>query len=381
LAVAALSERETQLVALKCLAELGGPLQGNAVAELAKRSPTAEILPLAVRVLTRWSQAESVAPAERRALDQVVCDVQGTTGLLVRWEVSAPLSPAMAAVLVAPAGWSAQPVRPPPEGTGRWQTLFAAGTAARLKVPNGEPSSADSVRLCYTDFTLTAPASLQFLASSNGKLRVWADSKLVHQRSQSGRFQPDSDRFDTDLDKGAHRLILELAPASGAEFHARFRRKSSVLEHERLAQAALSGAGDPEHGRKVFEDVEKSLCLKCHRVGERGERIGPDLSGIGGRFARITIIESILEPSRSITPGFESVTVGLADGRVIGGVPVAETERALTLADQEGRTETIAKQDITARNSQPQSTMPDGLEKRLAPGDFVDVIAYLASLK
>jgi putative heme-binding domain-containing protein len=144
---------------------------------------------------------------------------------------------------------------------------------------------------------------------------------------------------------------------------------------------AITRVGDPERGRNVLEDAEKSLCLKCHRVGDRGERIGPDLSGVGGRFSRITIVESILEPGRSIAPGFESVTVALADGRVLVGVRGAETERDLTLGDREGRRHTIPKAAIEALTRQPQSTMPDGLEKRLTPEEFVDLIAYLAGQK
>jgi putative heme-binding domain-containing protein len=296
--------------------------------------------------------------------------------------VSAPLTPESAISLIPRGGSSVQPFEPPAGNTGRWQTLFATGTEARLKVQGNERSKADSVRLGYTDFTLSAPATIQFLASSNGKLRIWVDGRLIHQRTESQPSQPESDRFQTDLAEGSHRLTLELASApSSAEFHLHFRRKSSTLEHERLVQAALTRAGDPERGRKVFEDVEKSLCLKCHRVGDRGERIGPELSGIGGRFSRITIIESILEPSRSVSPGFESVTVALVDGRVLSGVRFAETERALTIGDQEGRVHTIARADIEVLARQAQSTMPDGLEKRLTPDDFVDLIAYLSGQK
>ena len=127
--------------------------------------------------------------------------------------------------------------------------------------------------------------------------------------------------------------------------------------------------------------MEKSQCLKCHRVGDRGERIGPELSGLGGRFARITIIESILEPSRSVAPGYESVTLALADGRLLSGVPADETDRTLTLADREGRRHEIPKADIEARARPEQSTMPDGLEKRFSEEEFVDLIAFLVSQK
>jgi putative heme-binding domain-containing protein len=95
----------------------------------------------------------------------------------------------------------------------------------------------------------------------------------------------------------------------------------------------------------------------------------------------ITIVESILEPSRSVAPGFESVTLALADGRVISGVRATETDRTLTLGDQDGRRHEIAKADIESRTRQPQSTMPDALGKRLTPEEFVDLVAYLAAQK
>jgi putative heme-binding domain-containing protein len=161
----------------------------------------------------------------------------------------------------------------------------------------------------------------------------------------------------------------------------RFRRKGSDRDRERLVEMALTRPGDAERGRKILGDVEKSLCLKCHRVGDRGERIGPELTGVGGRFARITIVESILEPGRSIAPGFESTTLALTDGRVLSGVRAAETERTLTLADQDGRLHAIPKSEIDAQSRRPQSTMPDGLEKRLTPEEFVDLVAFLASQK
>src|SRR5438093_45360 len=65
LAVGALADRETQLPALACIAELGGPAQGEAVADLAERSPTAEILPLAARILSDWGRRPALSPAER----------------------------------------------------------------------------------------------------------------------------------------------------------------------------------------------------------------------------------------------------------------------------------------------------------------------------
>ena len=332
--------------------------------------------------MSDWSREPSRSPAERLGLDGSVADVQGVTGLLVRWQVIGPIPPETAASLTGQDGWPGQPLEPSAGDASPWRTLFATGTEARVRVQNGAGSKAGSVCLGTTDFTLLEPGTVQFLASSNGTLRIWADGKLIQQRSEARPFQPDSDRVQADLGKGPHRLAVEVASAPlPPEFHLRFRRKGSNLEHERLTQMALSRAGDPERGRKVLDDVEKSLCLKCHRVGDRGERIGPELSGVGGRFSRITIIESILEPGRSVAPGFESVTIALTDGRVLSGVRASETEQVLTLGDQEGRRHTIRRADVESLTRQPQSTMPEGLEKKLTPEEFVDLIAYLAAQK
>ena len=131
----------------------------------------------------------------------------------------------------------------------------------------------------------------------------------------------------------------------------------------------------------MFRLVEKSLCLRCHRLGAEGGRIGPDLAGIGGRFSRIHLIESILEPSRTIAPSYASLAVALTDGSVLTGVRVSEDERVLVLGDAEGKTHEIAKVDIEERQAQARSTMPDGLEKRITDREFIDLIAYLTSLR
>jgi putative heme-binding domain-containing protein len=121
--------------------------------------------------------------------------------------------------------------------------------------------------------------------------------------------------------------------------------------------------------------------MKCHRIGDQGERIGPELTGVGARFSRTYIVESILEPSRTIAPSFETITVILKNGRLVSGVKVAETEQILTLGDQQGQKHMIAKADIDERQTSPLSTMPEGLEKRITEEEFVDLIAFLVSQK
>jgi putative heme-binding domain-containing protein len=236
--------------------------------------------------------------------------------------------------------------------------------------------------VAHSVLRVNEPTDVEFLGSSSGSLRVWLNGKSVHVRAEPQSFRIDSDRFAATLAKGDNRLAVMVAgSAAPVEFHLRLRRKSATAQHERLIQAALARPGNVERGRQAFLNVEKSQCLKCHRVGEQGERTGPELTGIGARFSRIYIVESILEPSRTIAPSFGTITVLLQDGRTLSGVKTAETEAEFTLVDNQGQKHLVLKAEIEEQKTSSQSTMPDGLEKRLTDQEFVDLIAYFASLK
>jgi putative membrane-bound dehydrogenase-like protein len=371
-AVVALADADSQLAALLCIADLGGPEQAKPVIELARRQPSAEVLLPVVRMLTKWSGAAGLSPDKRQELEAATAELQATSGVLVRWQASEPLSPAQAKPLIEQLG-------KPGQAAPRWPALFGVGSDSRINL--GKAASGDVTWLAYADLQAAEAAPIQFLGASGGTLRVWLNGKLLHERNEVRPFQPDGDRFDGALIKGPNRVVVQLSAAKVPEFALRFRRKSSSAEHEKLTQAALSRAGNAARGRLLFLDVEKTQCLKCHRLGEQGERYGPELSQLGSRFARVYVVESILEPSRTIAASFETQVVGLKDGKVLIGVKVAETETQLTLADNQGKKIEIAKRDIDERRPSPQSTMPDGLEKKLTAEEFVDLIAFLVSQK
>jgi putative heme-binding domain-containing protein len=375
LAVAALNDRPLELSALKCLSELGGPEQAAAVAEFAQRNPSAEVLATAVRMLTAWRDRPELSAARRAELDRAIADIHGAGGILVGWQVRGPLTANAALQIVEQfkvAGKTAD--------KNDWRTAFATGTDARVAL--GAAPAGDSRWLATTQVAVAAPAAVEFLASSHGSLRVWLDGNELYQRKQPRNFQLDSDRFAGTLAKGLHTLLVEIGPSKAtADFHLRFRRKSSKAEHEKLTQAALSRTGNAERGRKVFFNVEKSQCLKCHHLGELGERIGPELTGVGSRFARIYIVESILEPSRTIAPSYGTVVVSLTNGKQLAGVKIAETATTLTLADSQGLKHLLAKDAIETQQPSTASAMPEGLEKRFTEDEFVDLIAFLVSQK
>jgi putative heme-binding domain-containing protein len=100
---------------------------------------------------------------------------------------------------------------------------------------------------------------------------------------------------------------------------------------------ALTHAGDAGRGRALFFDDPRTACATCHRVGDRGGAVGPDLSHVGGKFDRPHLIESVLEPSRQIVEGYRTTILDTVDGATEAGVVKAWTEREVTLADAKGQ--------------------------------------------
>ena len=80
-------------------------------------------------------------------------------------------------------------------------------------------------------------------------------------------------------------------------------------------QYALTHPGDPNQGRLLFQDQERTRCMVCHQLGRYGGNVGPALNGIGGKFDRPHLIESLLEPSREIVEGYNVTNLALTDGR------------------------------------------------------------------
>jgi putative heme-binding domain-containing protein len=373
LAVEALADSETQTAALRCIGELGGPGQSQVVARLAKQSPSAEVLPEVARLLSSWAARDKDS-----SLAMKVAELQGSSGVLVSWNVTGPMDVDKTGPLVKTLGTSSWPLSVGPE----WQAVFSAGAEARLALETKTPFGDGQAWLAQATVAVDAATPVQFLASSNGTLSVWLNGRRIHGRKEVRPYQPNSDRFDATLDKGLNVLVVQVSRLRGStQFHLGFRRKSSTAEHERLTQAALTRAGSPERGRTLFFNLSKSQCLKCHRLGDQGEKIGPELTGVGKRFARIHIIESILDPSRTIAPSFDTITVALKDGRSLSGVRVAETAEHLTLGDRDGKKQVVAKSEIEARVTDPRSIMPEGLEKAFTTDEFVDLIAFLANQK
>jgi len=138
--------------------------------------------------------------------------------------------------------------------------------------------------------------------------------------------------------------------------------------------------GDPAKGLVLFRRRDIA-CSTCHQVDGEGIDFGPKLSEIGSKLGPVALITSILEPSDGISFGFEAWRIELKNGEELFGLVVSDAEEELAVKQSGGLVQRVKKNEVVGREKQTLSIMPDDLEQSLSAQEFVDLIAYLSSLK
>ena len=147
--------------------------------------------------------------------------------------------------------------------------------------------------------------------------------------------------------------------------------------YDRIAAASAAGGGDPGNGEEMFVDT----CSDCHKLKGEGGEIGPDLSTISDKGLKF-ISESILRPTKKITPGYETYVVVDNEGLKTIGLKTRDTATEVDITMATGEVVTIAKSDIKEiEQDKGASVMPDDLTEMLTVKDYQDVLAYMMMQK
>jgi putative heme-binding domain-containing protein len=133
-----------------------------------------------------------------------------------------------------------------------------------------------------------------------------------------------------------------------------------------------------ENGREAFAAAQ---CFQCHRFGNEGGAIGPDITAVSSRFARKDVLESIIEPSKVVSEQYQNLTVVKKDGDDITGRLVEETDAKLVLVPNQltGDKVEVKKSDIASRAPSKLSPMPEALVNILTKEDLLDLMAFIES--
>ena len=131
-------------------------------------------------------------------------------------------------------------------------------------------------------------------------------------------------------------------------------------------------------GKQIFNDAQ---CIACHRYGDQGGAVGPDLTAVATRFKRQDILEANTEPSKVLSEQYMNSVIATDEGRVITGRIAEETDDQIVVRPQplEPETVTIKKSEIESRKLSVISPMPVGLLNNFTKDEILDLLAYLES--
>ncbi|XZE22220.1 PVC-type heme-binding CxxCH protein [Pirellulaceae bacterium SH449] len=167
-------------------------------------------------------------------------------------------------------------------------------------------------------------------------------------------------------DRGIARRAGELMKAQGALVTSN--RQALVDEWMPVTEAS----GNVEKGIAVY----KKHCAQCHKHGEIGVAIGPNLTGMAVH-PKGEILMNILDPSRSVESNFRTYQVLTADGIVLTGMLAGESANSIRLINSQGKEEQILREDIEELNASDKSLMPEGFEALITKQEMADLLAFL----
>ncbi len=145
--------------------------------------------------------------------------------------------------------------------------------------------------------------------------------------------------------------------------------RRQALDHFAKAETL---PGDPARGAAVFART----CANCHRAGDQGRAVGPDLAGFRGkRFDDFLI--AIIDPNAAVEPRFATYHVRTRDGRELTGIVQSETANSLHLIQAGGVQEFVLRSEVTEIRASSLSLMPEGLEAALSHQDMADLVVFL----
>lgn len=132
-------------------------------------------------------------------------------------------------------------------------------------------------------------------------------------------------------------------------------------------------------GRGVFNNNPTAQCVRCHAVGGSGGEVGPPLDNIANILSREEILESLIEPSARLAPGYGNITLTLKDGQKVNGVLIEENNAELLLRTAEAEPMEVPVARIAKRENSVSSMPPMG--RMISKRELRDLMEYLSSLK
>lgn len=186
----------------------------------------------------------------------------------------------------------------------------------------------------------------------------------------------------TNAEKKQFEKLLAKKPETNdpyAELKARpFVKKWTVDDLLADVNTKLEGR-DLENGRQMFGVAQ---CYKCHRINRQGGIVGPDLTGLGRRYNNKDLLESLINPSKTVSDQYQATMFMLDSGQtVVGRVANLNGKTYKVIEDmlKPGKFTNVNVDQVEAMRPAKNSMMPDGLLDNLTKDEILDLVAFLKS--
>jgi putative membrane-bound dehydrogenase-like protein len=150
-------------------------------------------------------------------------------------------------------------------------------------------------------------------------------------------------------------------------------KQKQIARLEKTFNEAPLWAYNAGAGKQHFQ----KLCASCHKIGNDGTQLGPELTGAGKHGVRY-YLENIIDPDAVIGTDFQLTTVDTKDDESISGLLINETASAVTLRTTTGET-VIPKATIKSRATTEKSMMPEALLDSLPEREQIELLKFLTS--
>jgi len=137
--------------------------------------------------------------------------------------------------------------------------------------------------------------------------------------------------------------------------------------------------GNPTSGEALFWG--KGDCGRCHQIGSRGNRLGPNLARGSRRSNAENLKKAIVDPNDDITPGFAIITVVTRDNQKIVGLERWLDNFSTRLVDEAGNERTFLRDEVISVTREMRSTMPNNYGKIFSEAELNDLAAYIVKTR
>ena len=138
---------------------------------------------------------------------------------------------------------------------------------------------------------------------------------------------------------------------------------------------ALELTGNPAQGKVVFSKT----CSQCHRLGDIGHSVGPNLAMIASKPPAF-VLQEVLDPNKNVDARYTAYVAVTKSGTTRTGILSSESSTSITLLNAEEKKFTLLRQELDELRATGKSLMPEGLEKDLTPQNVADLISFLLSV-